>query len=59
MLASISFASFGRIDSLYVLFCHVALYVHIGPAVRAVQSEQAWCSGAFLTELSEISHTRE
>ena len=59
MLASIFVAGFRRIASLYVLFCHVALYVHIGPAVREVQSEQAWCSGAFLTELSEISHTRE
>ena len=43
MPAGIFFAGFGRIAFLYVLFCHAALYVHIEPAVRAVQSKQAWC----------------
>lgn len=41
MPAGIFLAGFRIIDVRYVLFCHAALYVHIEPAVRAVQSEQA------------------
>jgi CRP/FNR family cyclic AMP-dependent transcriptional regulator len=46
MPAGIFIAGFGRLDFLYVLFRSVALYLHIGSAVRAVQSEQVWCRRA-------------
>jgi len=59
MPVNIFIAGFGRLAFLYVLFCHAALHVHSGSPVRAVQSEQAWCRGAFLTARSELSPTRE
>ena len=49
MPVDIFIAGFSRLAFLYVLFCHAALHVHSGSPVRAVQSEQAWCRGAFLT----------
>ena len=39
MPASIFVAGFRRIAFLYVFFLPVALYLHIGPVVRAVQPE--------------------
>jgi len=56
MPAGIFFAGFGRIVILYVLLCHAALSVHIEPAVRAVQSEQAWCRGLPYSVIRDLSH---